>query len=98
MSDVNGRRAMGWLKDYPDFRDYAPAHAAVGLIECCERKAFGGHVDASRLFLYKVTRDLMRTTGDTGAYLRTTMEALALFGAMDGNGCLRTRRVAVGGW
>jgi len=128
MSDVNGRRGMGWLKDYPDFRDYGPTHAAVapalaagnlgpdlprartalptkvdlrrwcspiedqgtlgsctahagvGLIECCERKAFGEHVDASRLFLYKVTRNLMRTTGDSGAYLRATMGALALFG------------------
>jgi C1A family cysteine protease len=56
------------------------AHAGVGLIEYCERKAFGEHVNAARLFLYKVTRNLMRTTGDTGAYLRTTMGALALFG------------------
>jgi C1A family cysteine protease len=128
MSDVHGRRGMGWLKDYPDFRDYTPtsvgvapalaaghlgpdhrrarkalptkvdlrrwcspiadqgslgactAHAGVGLIECCERKAFGEHLEASRLFLYKVTRNLMRTTGDSGAYLRTTMGALALFG------------------
>jgi C1A family cysteine protease len=128
MSDAIGRRGMGWLKDYPDFRDYTPAHAAiapalaaaklgpdlprattalpekvdlrawcspiedqgrigactahagVGLVEYCERKAYGGHLDASRLFLYKVTRDLMRVTGDRGAYLRTTMGALALFG------------------
>jgi C1A family cysteine protease len=128
MSDVNGTHGMGWLKDYPDFRDYTPTHAAVapalaagrlgpdpsraraalpsavdlrrwcspvedqgkvgactahagvGLIECCERRAHGAHLDASRLFLYKVTRNLMRTKGDTGAYLRTTMGALALFG------------------
>jgi len=128
MSDTTVRRCMGWLKDYPDFRDYTPthpavapalaaghlgpdlpraktalppkvdlrkwcspiedqgtlgactAHAGVGLVECCERRAFGEYVDASRLFLYKVTRNLMRTTGDTGGYLRTTMGALALFG------------------
>ena len=128
MSETRVRRGMGWLKDYPDFRDYTPAHAEValalaaaklkpdvprgraalppkadlrkwcspvedqgtlgsctanagaGLVEYCERKAFGASLNASRLFLYKVTRDLMRTTGDGGAYLRTTMGALALFG------------------
>lgn len=116
---------MGWLPDFPDFRDYtithphvAPllakvhiekpltvglvsavdlrqfcspiedqgqigsctAHAAIGMLEYFERRAFGKHLDASRLFLYKVTRNLMQETGDTGAYLRTVMGALALFG------------------
>ena len=126
---------MGWLRDYPDYRDYtieqdqvprrlqalgqtdsikamrakigmaataAPptvdlrawcslienqlnlgsctAHAGVGLVEYFERRAFGTHIDASRLFLYKTTRDLMMVTGDTGAYLRTTAGALTLFG------------------
>jgi C1A family cysteine protease len=56
------------------------ANAAVGIVEYFERKAFGKHVDASRLFLYKATRDLMRTRGDTGAFLRITMGALVLFG------------------
>jgi C1A family cysteine protease len=128
---------MGWLRDYPDFRDYtaesdrppsrahtgaraksvkrllsdlgtrepaAPlpsavdlrqwmppvedqgtigsctANAAVGLVEYFERRAFGHHVNASRLFLYKATRNLLHATGDTGASLRATMGALALFG------------------
>lgn len=56
------------------------AQAAVGLVEYFEIKAFGRHLDASRLFLYKVTRNLLHWTGDTGAYLRTTMAALVLFG------------------
>ncbi len=56
------------------------AHAGVGLVEYYERRAFGKHIDASRLFLYKTTRDLLGWTGDTGAFLRTTMEALVLFG------------------
>jgi C1A family cysteine protease len=56
------------------------AHAGVGLVEYFERRAFGKHTDASRLFLYKVTRNLMRVTGDTGAFLRTTMGAMTLFG------------------
>lgn len=56
------------------------AHAGVGLVEYFEKKAFGRHIDASRLFLYKVTRKLLKSVGDTGAYLRTTMSALVLFG------------------
>jgi C1A family cysteine protease len=115
---------MGWIPDYPDFRDYtaktgeikealgavAPArtkglpaavdlrqwcspvedqgnlgsctaHAGAGIIEYYERKAFGRHLEASRLFLYKVTRNLMKMKGDTGGFLRTTMGAMLLFGA-----------------
>jgi C1A family cysteine protease len=122
------RRATGWLRDYPDFRDYTPEHesiapllkqakipsaekataktlptsmdlrqwfppvenqltigsctanAGVGLVEYFEKRAFGKHTDASRLFLYKVTRRLLSLTGDSGAFLRGTMGALALFG------------------
>jgi C1A family cysteine protease len=57
------------------------ANAAAGLLEYFERRSSGKYVDASRLFLYKVERDLLGWTGDTGAYLRTAMEALVLFGA-----------------
>jgi C1A family cysteine protease len=56
------------------------ANAGVGLVEYFERRAFGRHLDASRLFLYKVTRNLLGWTGDTGAYLRDTMKAMVLFG------------------
>jgi C1A family cysteine protease len=56
------------------------ANAGVGLVEYYERRAFGKHIDASRLFLYKATRNLSHWTGDTGAYLRTTLQALVLFG------------------
>jgi C1A family cysteine protease len=56
------------------------AHAGVGIIEYYERRSFGRHIDASRLFLYKVTRNLMKAKGDTGAYLRKTMGAMVLFG------------------
>ena len=50
------------------------------MIEYYQRRAFGKHVDASRLFLYKVTRNLIGWTGDTGAYLRDTMKALVMCG------------------
>lgn len=124
MSNTSEKPGLGWLPDYPDFRDYteeqeeinkmlAPtgvlkarvkqptsvdlrpwcssiedqgrlgsctAHAGVGVAEYYERRAFGKHIDASRLFLYKVTRNLLHWTGDTGAFLRSTMGALVLFG------------------
>lgn len=137
MTDTFRVAGMGWLPDYPDFRDFsvdqkevrsrhraageeAPvaellsrigvdrgradlqgsvdlrewfspvedqgtlgsctAQAGVGLVEYFERKAFGKHIDASRLFLYKVTRNMLHWTGDTGAFLRSAMGALVLFG------------------
>ena len=138
MSETIQKLGMGWLPDYPDFRDYTVEHdevssrlkalgqeisvkgmlakvgvaepakaslpksvdlkqwcspvenqkslgsctaqAGVGLVEYFERRAFGKHIDASRLFLYKVTRNMLHWTGDTGAFLRTTMGAMTLFG------------------
>jgi C1A family cysteine protease len=56
------------------------AHSAVGLVEYFERRSFGKHIDGSRLFIYKVTRNLLKWTGDTGAFLRSAMGALVLFG------------------
>jgi C1A family cysteine protease len=56
------------------------AHVVVGLLEYFERRAFGIHIDASRLFLYKATRNLLHWTADDGAYLRSAIGALALFG------------------
>ena len=134
-ANVPVKRAMGWLPDYPDFRDYTvrtdtvedrfrrlgethsvasmlerigvgkvkprpkvnyrrycspvedqgelgscTAHAGIGLLEYYERRVHGRHLDASRLFLYKATRNLMGLPGDTGAFLRTTMGAMRLFG------------------
>ena len=134
MSEMMG---MGWLPDYPDFRDHSveqdevpsrlrllgqkdsvkamlkkvgvvgppkalppaadlrawcspvedqaalgscTANAGVGVVEYFERRAFERHIDASRLFLYKASRNMLHWTGDTGAFLRTTMGALVLFG------------------
>ncbi len=75
-----------------DLREYFPpvedqgklgsctANAGAGLYEYFENRSFGTYTDVSRLFLYKATRNLMRETGDAGAFLRTTMGAMALFG------------------
>jgi len=56
------------------------AHAAIALVEYYELRTARKHIDASRLFLYKVSRNLLKWSGDSGARLRTAMEALALFG------------------
>jgi len=70
-SPIENQRALG----------SCTAHAGAGVVEYFERRAFGRHIDASRLFVYKTTRNLMGLVGDTGAWLRTTMGALALCGA-----------------
>jgi C1A family cysteine protease len=56
------------------------ANAGVGLLEYYQRRAFGKYLDGSRIFLYKATRNLLGWTGDQGAYLRSTMKAMTLFG------------------
>lgn len=56
------------------------AHAGAGIVEYFERRAFGKHIEASRLFLYKATRNMMQVSGDTGAWLRDTMGALVMCG------------------
>ncbi|QLE48065.1 hypothetical protein FD724_07955 [Nostoc sp. C057] len=60
--------------------DSCTAHAGVALMEYFEKRSFDRYVDASRLFLYKATRNLMHRQGDAGASLRETMKAMALFG------------------
>ncbi len=55
------------------------ANAAAGLIGYYHN-AMGNFSPLSRLFTYKTTRNLMESDGDTGAYIRTTMGSLALFG------------------
>jgi len=59
------------------------AHASVGIVEYFQRKAYAKHIEGSRLFVYKTTRNLMKVTGDTGAWLRNVMGALVLCGVPD---------------
>lgn len=71
-----------WCPPVEDQEDLGSctAQAGVALVEYYEKRAFGNYIDASRLFLYKVTRNLMHLIGDTGAYCRLTMGAMVLFG------------------
>ena len=94
--DVFGRKISAWDnpdESSVDLRKYCSpiedqlalgsctAQAAAGMVEFLERRAHGNHIDASRLFIYKTTRNLEGDVGDVGAYLRTTMKSLVLFGA-----------------
>lgn len=73
---------MAWCSPVEDQGDLGSctANAGVALIEYYQKRAFGKYLNASRLFLYKATRNLEGFSGDTGAYLRDTMKALVLFG------------------
>jgi C1A family cysteine protease len=78
-ASVNLRAWCSPIEDQGDLGS-CTANAGVALFEYFERRAFAKHLDASRLFLYKVTRNLMGEKGDTGAQLRDTMKAMVLFG------------------
>jgi C1A family cysteine protease len=71
-----------WCSDVENQGDLGSctANAGVGLVEYFEKRAGGKFINASRLFLYKATRNMLHWTGDTGAFLRTTMGAMVLFG------------------
>ncbi|MEP1385547.1 MAG: C1 family peptidase [Paraglaciecola sp.] len=57
------------------------AQAAINLLEYMMRRSGKEHVDLSRLFTYKVTRNLLGWEGDTGAYIRTSIQSIVAFGA-----------------
>jgi C1A family cysteine protease len=78
-SSVDLRRWCSPIEDQENLGS-CTAHAGVGVVEYFQIRGFGKHIDGSRLFVYKVTRNLMGVTGDTGAWLRNTMGALAMCG------------------
>lgn len=61
--------------------DTCAAHVVAGLLAYFENKARGREVAASRLFLYKVAKNFLQTTDDTGVYIRQVMGVLKLIGA-----------------
>ena len=78
-SKVDLRDGFSPVEDQEDLGS-CTANAGVALLEFLERAAGDEYVDASRLFLDKATRDLWGWSGDSGAFLRTTMKAMVLFG------------------
>jgi C1A family cysteine protease len=90
LGDAEGRTLLAKYDiddviDLPLIRDQGKigsctSHAAAYMYETYLRVANLSKETLSRRFLYKVTRDLLGWKGDTGAYLRTVMQALATFG------------------
>ncbi len=78
-SNVDLRRWCSPIEDQESLGS-CTAQAAVGIVEYLQNRAFNKYTDGSRLFVYKTTRNLMGLHGDTGAYCRTTMAALAMCG------------------
>jgi C1A family cysteine protease len=76
---IDLRKDCSPIEDQEDLGS-CTANAGVGIVEYYQKRAFDEHLDGSRLFVYKTTRNLLGWVGDTGAYLRTTMAALALLG------------------
>jgi C1A family cysteine protease len=58
------------------------AHAGAALLEYFEHRASGKYIELSRLFIYKVARNLMGLENETphGASIRQTMAAMEMFG------------------
>jgi C1A family cysteine protease len=56
------------------------AHAAMAAVEYYERKTFGKHIDGSRLFVYKMTRNLQGLNGNVGAWIKNAMGAIVTCG------------------
>lgn len=71
-----------WCSPVEDQRELnsCTAHTGIALLEYAQRKSSGTYIDASPLFLYKVTRNLMQKEGDSGASMRDTMKAMVAFG------------------
>ena len=55
-------------------------HVVSGLVVYFEKKAHGNDILPSRLFLYKVAKNFLQTTGNSGVYIRQVMGVLKLVG------------------
>jgi C1A family cysteine protease len=76
---VDWRAYCSAVGDQQDLQS-CTAHACLGLTEYFERRAHGKSLDGSRLFLYKMARQLQQRSGDQGASLRATLKAMVRFG------------------
>ena len=57
------------------------ANMAANMYEYMCKRGKSSYVELSRLFIYKTTRWLLHLSGDTGAYIRSALGALVVYGA-----------------
>lgn len=56
--------------------------SVVGVMEYYNKNTNNAYLELSPLYQYKMTRNVMKVRGDTGAYIRAAMKSLALYGAV----------------
>jgi C1A family cysteine protease len=78
-NSVDLRHLCSDVEDQQDIGS-CTAQAVCALVEYLQRNLDGRHIDVSPLFLYKVTLSFLGWSGDTGAFVRSAIKALRLFG------------------
>jgi C1A family cysteine protease len=79
-SKVDNRKFCSPVKDQGQLGS-CTANMAANMYEYMCKRGKSSYVELSRLFIYKTTRWLLHLTGDTGAYIRSALGALVVYGA-----------------
>jgi C1A family cysteine protease len=77
---VDNRKYCSPVKDQGQLGS-CTANMAANMYEYMCKRGKSSYVELSRLFIYKTTRWLLHLTGDTGAYIRSALGALVVYGA-----------------
>lgn len=69
-----------WPVEDQETLNTSSVFAVLGLVEYLERRSTGRAVEASKLYLYQMTRKSLRVHEDVGVSLRSTFKALLRYG------------------
>jgi len=79
-SKIDNRKYCSPVKDQGQLGS-CTANMAANMYEYMSKRGKSSYVELSRLFIYKTTRWLLHLSGDTGAYIRSALGALVVYGA-----------------